>query len=139
MWADVGRLETEFEDLWSYGGLDDEAEVEPGEPPRRAIFYAPSTDCDRDGIVHRRPQSVFGCIALDFRGVDQEAEVEAFRRAFKPELETLADEIGKPPTFRWAWSTPTGDARRLPTCPARGQGAPCGSRSVKGPDALPTG
>ena len=101
MWADVGRLETEFEDLWSYGGLDDEAEVEPGEPPQRAIFYAPSTDCDREGIGHRRPQSVFGCIALDFRGVDQEAEVEAFRRAFKPELETLADEVGKPPTFRW--------------------------------------
>ena len=75
--------------------------VEPGEPPQRAIFYAPSTDCDREGIVHRRPQSVFGCIALDFRGVDQEAEVEAFRLAFKPELETLADEIGKPPTFRW--------------------------------------
>ena len=64
MWTDVGRLETEFEDLWSYGGLDDEAEVEPGEPPQRAIFYAPSTDCDREGIVHRRPQSVFGCIAL---------------------------------------------------------------------------
>jgi hypothetical protein len=38
---------------------------------------------------------------LDFRGVNQEAEVEAFRQAFKPELETLADEIGKPPTFRW--------------------------------------
>ena len=40
MWADVGRSETEFEDLWSYGGLDDEAKVEPGEPPQRAIFYA---------------------------------------------------------------------------------------------------
>lgn len=46
MWADVGSLDTEFEDLWSYGGLDDEAEVEPGGPQQRAIFYAPSTTGD---------------------------------------------------------------------------------------------
>ena len=57
-----------------------------------------SRTCGATGASTTRPRS---SRASRRSGVDQEAEVEAFHQAFKPELEMLADEIGEPPTFRW--------------------------------------
>jgi hypothetical protein len=89
--------------LWGHWGPDGDGMIEPGKRPVRAFFYAPAPDSVRPGGP-RRAFTTSGspdCVALDFRDVDQEAEVEAFRTAYKPELDELAQQIGRPPVFRW--------------------------------------
>jgi hypothetical protein len=67
------------------------------------IFYTPAPDGPPSDkwrtFNYSFPPS--GCAGVDFRGIDQEAEVAAFRSAFKPELDTLTQRIGRPPVLRW--------------------------------------
>jgi hypothetical protein len=102
MWVDASPPD-DVGDLWGHWGSDGVGVIEPGQQPVRVIFYSPSPDSSRAG----GPRRAFNfdnppdCVGLDFRGVDQEAEVEAFRVAYKPELDELAQQIGRPPVLRW--------------------------------------
>ena len=103
MWVDASPPDDAVGDLWGSWGSDDLGLIEPGQRPVRVVFYAPSPDSSRAGAP-RRAFRILGapdCVGLDFRDVDPEAEVEAFRTAYKLELDELAQRIGRPPVLRW--------------------------------------
>src|SRR5215469_1249724 len=103
MWVDASPPDDVVGDLWGTWGTDGVGMIEPGKRPVRTVFYVPSPDSSRAGGP-RRAFHIYNapdCVALDFRGVDQEAEVEAFRVAYKAELDELAQRIGRPPALRW--------------------------------------
>jgi hypothetical protein len=110
MWLDADPpVDPETDDVMFCGVLwghweDGGVQVEPGRRPVRAIFFSPHPDSPRAG----GPRAAFtycgppgGGVGLDLRGVDAEAELEAFRVAYKVELETMAHSIGRPPVLRW--------------------------------------
>jgi hypothetical protein len=90
--------------LWGHWGPDGVGEVEPGQEAVRAIFFSPHPDSPRAKGPKMARTVLYpprGAVGLDLRGVDPEAEVEAFRVAYKVELETMAHSIGRPPALRW--------------------------------------
>ena len=82
----------------------DDAVIEPARDPVPAFFAAPRPNDPREGgpklalTCHSWDSS---CVALDLREVDRGAEVEAFRRAYKTELDAITQRVGRPPVFRW--------------------------------------
>lgn len=103
MWVDASPPVDAVGDLWGSWGSDDLGMIEPGQQPLRVVFYSPSPDSRRAGTP-QRVAHILGapdCVALDLQGVDREAEVDAFRTAYKPELDELAHRIGRPPVLRW--------------------------------------
>jgi hypothetical protein len=103
MWVEASPPEDDFPRLWGHWGPDGVGEIEPGQEPVPVIFYTPAPDSlPSDGwrtFNYTIPPS--GCAAVDFRGVDQEAEIEAFRAEYKTELDALTHQIGRPPVLRW--------------------------------------
>jgi hypothetical protein len=78
---------------------------ETGAAPSRAVFYTPNPDKPRPGgptcllfYVNEPPGEVVGA---DFRFMDREAEVEAFRRAYTRELAELTKLAEREPVLGW--------------------------------------
>jgi hypothetical protein len=108
MWTDdVSREELEkvvgegLDLRWSQEG---EAVIEPGEGRVPVLFAAPrQTEQRRGGPECALTFSSYhyGCVGLDLREVDRNAEVNAFRRAYKAELDAITQRVGSPPVIRW--------------------------------------
>jgi hypothetical protein len=101
-------IDPETDDIMYYEVLHDvwdqdqrKAKSEDGRAYR--ICYAPKED--RPGgpkwqfySVSSRPA---GLLVNDLRGIDADAEIEAFATAFAAELKVLEEKLGKPPVLGW--------------------------------------
>jgi hypothetical protein len=78
---------------------------EPGAGPSRAVFYTPNQDKPRPGgpvwVFSYTNEPPGEYVGADFRRVDREAEVEAFRRAYARELAEMAKAAGREPVLGW--------------------------------------
>jgi hypothetical protein len=97
-----GELVT-FETLGDYFGEDGTAEVEYDQGDVKTVIYVPNDD--RPGGPRRTVSygsyPPGGCAALDLRGIDPDAEVAAFRKAYAKELAELTAAAGREPMYRW--------------------------------------
>jgi hypothetical protein len=84
--------------------------VEPGAAPRagpaQVIFYVPNSyEPPRPGgpsrTLHYCNEPPGECVGADYRSLDREAEVEAFRTAYARELAALAKAAGREPVVGW--------------------------------------
>jgi hypothetical protein len=81
-----------------------DAVIEPDQEPVPAFFAAPRPNDPRRGgpkLALTYYSWDDECVALDLREVDREAEVKAFRLAYKAELDAIAQRVGHPPVLRW--------------------------------------
>lgn len=107
-WPGIYAPQEEADDRL-FGGLaghwgPDDAVLEPGQEPVPAFFARPQQNDRRQGgpkLALTYYSWDVSCVALDLREVDPEAEIEAFRTAYKGELDAITQRVGQPPVFRW--------------------------------------
>jgi len=102
-----------FDELGGYFGEDVTAEVEYGRGDVEAVIYVPVEPRPRPGRPRPKPRPGAperavrydyppgGCAASDLRGIDREAELEAFRKAYAAELAELTAAAGREPVYGW--------------------------------------
>jgi hypothetical protein len=93
-------------ELGSFGGQVVGPRGVRGAAPSWAVYYTPNPDKPRPGgpewvLFYVNEPLGRECVGVDFRSLDREAEVEAFRRAYSRELAELAELAGREPILGW--------------------------------------